>query len=85
MSGVSDESAAICPKCQRPKATARDVIRWLNAMGRHGEVCLDGVDYSRIMPDEEVIPDAGLLKERLIEVRKQRDWLACLAIAGMTK
>lgn len=75
----------LCQKCKRPKAGPHDVIRWLSDTGRHGQVCWDGVDYPRITPEEEAVPDAVPLKKSLVEVRKQRDWLACLAVAGVTK
>lgn len=84
MSGRSDESAAICPKCKRPKAMPRDVIRWLTNTGHHAQVCWDGVDYRRLTPEEEAVPDATFLKERLIELRRQRDRLACHAVAAVT-
>lgn len=73
-------SADLCQKCQRPKAMPHDVIRWLSATGHHAGICWDGVDYPRLMPDEEAVEGAALLKERLVGLRKQRDRIACLSL-----
>lgn len=85
VSNGNASSADVCPKCERPKATPHDAVRWLTNTGHHAEVCWDGVDYLRITPDEEAVPGAAYLKERLIELRKQRDRLACAAIAGVKR
>ncbi len=85
MSHVSDGDKVICPKCKRPKATPRDVIRWLSRAIHYEKVCFDEVDYSRLLPDEEAEPGADLLKKRLAKARKQRDMFVCEAIAAVTK
>ena len=56
--GQPGPDAALCPKCQRPKATPRDVIRWRSGASGYELACFDGVAYSRLLPDEEAVPGA---------------------------
>lgn len=75
----------LCPKCQRPKATPRDVIRWRSDVSGYELACFDGVEHSRLLPEEEALPGAELLKGKIAELRRQKDWLLCSAVAGVTR
>ena len=75
--------SAPCPKCRRPKAAAADIIRWLSDADGHACVCWDGVEFARLLPDEEAVEGADLLKRKLVDLRKQRDRYVCLALAGL--
>lgn len=74
------EGGGICPECERPKATARDVIRWLSRAGGCEFACFDGVDYARLLPDEEAAPGGDLLRKRLVGARENKDKLTCMLL-----
>ncbi len=74
---ATTEGAEVCPKCERPKAVARDVIRWLSGADGYAFACFNGAEYSRLLPDEEAVPGADLLKERLVDTRALKDQFAC--------
>jgi hypothetical protein len=85
-SNASDGAVAVvCPKCRRPKATPRDIIRWLSDADGYEKACFDGVTYPRLLPEEEAVPGAERLKTRMVELRRQKDLLLCLALEGIEK
>ena len=61
------------------------MIRWRSDAKGWTQVCFDGVDYPRLLPEEEAVPGAESLKAKLKELRRSRDMLLCLALEGIEK
>jgi hypothetical protein len=60
-------------------------MRWLNQTQGCMDPCFDGVEFSRLLPDEDVTETSegvALLKQRLAVVRKRMFRAQCLALAA---